>query len=227
MSNDHQSVYADAYPYAKQGNGDASAWAIAAFCAGAFYALCSLTATLASVPLVRELESGETWDTVSTPVALVQAGSAVLSLLAMVGAYVATCLWLMQARSNALRISPELRQRHMAWLWIGWWLPIANLFMPFKVVRDVVDGSQSRGRYERTLSSAVLGWWWACWLVLIVFERVHGKLLDDVGTPGGASAGTVQTIAGLLVLVTVVGLGLWGLIIRHVVEAQNRAALTR
>lgn len=223
----NEPTFADAYPYApQQAKEDTSVWAIVAFCAAVFFALCSLTATLASIPLAGEFANGETWDTVSVPVALVQGGSAVLAILAMIGSYVVSCVWLVQARRNALLISPLYPQRHLAWLWVGWWLPIANLFMPFKVVRDIVDGSVPRDRHDLRAGS-LLGWWWACWLVMVVLERVHSSVLDNAGNTGGDSAGAVQVLAGLLVVVTVAGLALWGLIIRRVVDFQNQADLAR
>ena len=219
-----QPAYPYPYPQAvgAQTKTDTTGWAIAAFSAAAFFALCIVTSVAASFPLVRALDSGETWDTASMPLVLLQFGGAVLAFAAAIGTYVVTSVWLMKARGNALLISPGLSQNHVAWLWLGWWVPFANYFMPFKVVRNVVDGSEHD---HQGSAGALLGWWWASWLVMIMAWRIHGSLLDRLGSGDGGSGGAVMVFGVLAIATTVAGLVLWGLLVRRVVDGQSRAVL--
>jgi hypothetical protein len=214
------------YPYAGAPlKADTSGWAVAAFCAAVLYAVCEVTALLASVPLAREVEASGTTDTVSALVLLLNGGAGLLSLLAVVTAWVLTCVWLMKARDNAFLLSPGTRQRRgTAWLWLGWVVPFANFVVPFQVVSDVLRGSEQRSR-GNTSGSALQGWWWACWLSIVVLGRIHSRMLNGVGTVNGSSADAVRNVAAALVLLIVAGLVLWGLLVRRVVDSQARAEL--
>ncbi|WP_134738663.1 DUF4328 domain-containing protein [Nocardioides sp. 503] len=214
------------YPYAGAPlKADTSGWAIAAFCAALLYAVSEVVSLLSSVPLAREVESSGTLDTVSALVLLLNGGAALLGLLAVVTAWVLTCVWLMKARDNAFLLSPGIRQRRgTAWLWLGWLVPFANVVVPFQVVSDVLRGSEQRSRGAKG-ETALLGWWWACWLVILVGGRIHSRMLDGVGTVNGFSADAVRNVAVVLALLTVAGIVLWGLVVRRVVDAQGRAEL--
>lgn len=61
----------------------------------------------------------------------------------LVVAYVGTCLWLARARANSLALKggPGEVERSGAWVWIGCWLPIVSLVMPYHVVREVWQAS--------------------------------------------------------------------------------------
>lgn len=222
------------YPYPYAGaplKADTSGWAIAAFCASLLYAVCEVTTVLASVPLAREVETSGTTDTVSALVLLLNGGASLLGLLAVVTAWVLTCVWLMKARDNAFLLSPGIRQRRgTAWLWLGWVVPFANFFVPFQVVSDLLRGSEQRSRGNKH-GTAILGWWWACWLGILVLGRVHSRMLngvttvEGVGTISGPSADAVRNVAVVLALLTVAGILLWGLVVRQVVDAQAGAEL--
>ncbi|MDP2772827.1 MAG: DUF4328 domain-containing protein [Nocardioides sp.] len=214
------------YPYAREGlTSDTSGFAIGAFCASAFFALCLITTAVAGVPLAQDLENGGSWGDMSWQV-LVYGASAVLALPAMLMAWVFTCVWLVKARAGVAD-----QRRATAWVWLGWFVPIANFFVPFQVTRDLVKGSARRDRYAREQGegddNALLGWWWVSWLAMLLLDRAHTRLIDGVGTPTGTTAGTVQVVAILLVLTTGLGLVLWGLIIRQVVDSQNQVDLPR
>ena len=52
-------------------------------------------------------------------------------------------------------------------MWLGWWVPIVNVWFPFQVLRDVRDGSiadQPAARPRRL--------WWAAFLVVVALDQV-------------------------------------------------------
>ncbi|WP_193608388.1 DUF4328 domain-containing protein [Nocardioides lijunqiniae] len=214
------------YPYPYAGaplKSDTSRWAVAAFCAALLYAVCEVTALLASVPLAREVQVSGTLDTVSPMVLLLNGGASLLGLVAVVTAWVLTCVWLMKARDNAFLLSPGIRQRRgTAWLWLGWVVPFANFVVPFHVVSDVLRASEQRSR-GNTSGTALVGWWWACWLAILIGGRIHSRMLDGVGSAEGSSADAVRNVGAVLVLLTVAGIVLWGLLVRRVVDSQAGA----
>ena len=75
-------------------------------------------------------------------------------------------LWQYRAHAN-LRGLGRGHLDHRPWA-IGWWfVPIANLWMPFKVVREVWKASEPAEdpvAWIGVRTWSVLGWWWAMWI---------------------------------------------------------------
>ncbi|WP_435284764.1 DUF4328 domain-containing protein [Streptomyces koelreuteriae] len=68
-------------------------------------------------------------------------------------------LWLDRVRDNARALSGQDARYQYLWLFLGWIVPIANLWIPRGMVADV-HGSVFP---ERRLP-AVVNWWWGLWL---------------------------------------------------------------
>src|SRR3546814_18564993 len=48
---------------------------------------------------------------------------------------------------------------------VGWFfVPIANLWMPFQAMRQLSKASTKPGDWEAAATSALLAWWWLFWL---------------------------------------------------------------
>ncbi|MGX1562954.1 DUF4328 domain-containing protein [Streptomyces sp. NPDC055506] len=80
------------------------------------------------------------------------------------GAVTAVCavvflLWLDRARDNARTLSGKEPKYHYLWLFLGWIVPIANLWIPRGMVADV----HASVFPERRLP-ALVNWWWGLWL---------------------------------------------------------------
>ena len=91
----------------------------------------------------------------------------VLMLLALVGGYVGTCLWMYRAHERAESLAAGPRARRRGWAWAGWLVPVVCLWFPFQVVRDAsLDPVRSGSR------PAVRGWWWASLLAFALSERI-------------------------------------------------------
>ncbi|MFE9448899.1 DUF4328 domain-containing protein [Streptomyces sp. NPDC006739] len=68
--------------------------------------------------------------------------------------------WLWRVRDNARELT-GLRPRYAGfWVYLGWILPIANLWIPRGLVADVHRTIAPDRRLPRSLN-----WWWALWLI--------------------------------------------------------------
>lgn len=186
--------------------------------------------TLGLLTIVRELSAWATAGDLRDYIRLHRPTSNLLTwdqliefplVASLVVAYVATCLWLARARANSLVLKggPAQGERSGAWVWIGWWLPIVSLVMPYHVVRDVWQASV-RGIDRR---EAHLGLWWSMWIgggisayAASVLRSNAGLTLDDVTTMLW-----LHTAAALAALV---GFYLWVRIVLDVSRAQDAAA---
>ncbi|MFD9982293.1 DUF4328 domain-containing protein [Streptomyces massasporeus] len=80
------------------------------------------------------------------------------------GAVTAVCVlvflyWLDQVRDNAKALSGTAPRYGYPWLWLGWIVPVVNLWIPRGVVADV-----HRSVFPERRLPAVVNWWWGLWL---------------------------------------------------------------
>jgi Domain of unknown function (DUF4328) len=81
-------------------------------------------------------------------------------LLTYIAAAVLVIVWLYRARKN-VDAFPEAQPRMRAgWAIGGWFIPLANLVIPYRVMAGTARGSLARPR-----TPALVGVWWAAFLV--------------------------------------------------------------
>ncbi|WP_051745077.1 DUF4328 domain-containing protein [Streptomyces yerevanensis] len=68
-------------------------------------------------------------------------------------------LWLVRARDNARALSGERPRYSWPWIYLGWIVPVANLWVPRGIVADVHRASAPGEPLPRALN-----WWWGLWL---------------------------------------------------------------
>lgn len=74
------------------------------------------------------------------------------------------CMWQHRAHSNAGELSGGGLHFSPGWA-VGWWfVPIADLWMPFRTVRELWKGSHGPA-WQGIRTWGLIGWWWALWLV--------------------------------------------------------------
>lgn len=127
---------------------------------------------------------------------------------------VAFLLWLWRVRDNAVTLSGQRPRYAWPWVYAGWIVPIANLWIPRGIIVDIHCASAP----DKRLPHAV-NWWWGLWLV---------------GSLGGAGLYVDTTNAVIaraytdtpLLLVTdaaVIGAAVTGiLVVRALTEVQQR-----
>lgn len=88
-----------------------------------------------------------------------------LAFFALIATAVAFLAWLSRAVDNVSALGAGQPLVSPRWS-IGWWfVPFANLVMPFRIVKDLDQRMTPTGQPR---SGALLGWWWAS------FHHGHG-----------------------------------------------------
>ena len=131
-----------------------------------------------------------------------------VTILFGLAAYVATCYWLQSARRFAEVANPSARFADgPVWTWLGWWVPVVFLWVPFRVVRDLRHAVVPDD--ERRVS---LGLWWFFWLL---------AGLRLVAPSSGGAEIAVRTVA---VVALTLAFAHWIRVVREITRAQEQAA---
>jgi hypothetical protein len=119
---------------------------------------------------------------------LIDANS-ILLLLLYLGSAVWFLIWLHRAYENLEALSVMRPQYTPGWA-VGWFfIPFANLVMPYKILDEVwvksdpllnQPGNES---WQQPGSSGLLGWWWGFWVVGGIADRIMTGVSGDAETP--------------------------------------------
>ncbi|MFE0193037.1 DUF4328 domain-containing protein [Streptomyces sp. NPDC058989] len=129
---------------------------------------------------------------------------------------IAFLAWLWRVRDNAQTLSGRRPRYAWPWVYAGWIVPVANLWIPRGIVADVHRSGAPGERLPRAVN-----WWWGLWLV---------------GSLGGASlyAGTTDAVIAraytgapqlLVVDAAVVGAAVAGVFVVRALTAVQREHL--
>ncbi|MFD6142500.1 DUF4328 domain-containing protein [Promicromonospora sp. NPDC060271] len=138
----------------------------------------------------------------------VDPNGATVALLFGLAAYVAACVWLQASRRFAEAWNPAARfARGPAWTWLGWLVPVAFLWVPFQVVRDIRDAVLPDGQRR-----VALGLWWTFWLVSGLRVFTSSDQVAEI---------VVRSVAAVALTVAAIH---WVRIVRETTTAQEKAA---
>jgi hypothetical protein len=107
-----------------------------------------------------------------------------LLFLAFIASAIVSGMWIYRAASNAQAVTPDPERITPGWS-VGWFfVPFANLVMPYRAVRQSWNGLHGNG----DLNAGMPGWallWWLCWLLgnslstAALRISLNGASLDD------------------------------------------------
>ncbi len=94
------------------------------------------------------------------------------------------------------------RRRRVVWAWLGWVIPFANLFVPFRLSREI--DAAARNQSAQGPASWVLFGWWIGWLGGRISGLLAGMAVRRGRLPDGAhldmAAGALSALSALLAI---------------------------
>jgi Domain of unknown function (DUF4328) len=104
----------------------------------------------------------------------------------LIATFVVWIVWQFRAQRAARELSLVSRFRFTPGWAIGWWfVPIANLWMPFQTVRELWKASDGRPDWPDMRTWSIIGWWWGAFLGSAVTLRIASALTEEVVTADG------------------------------------------
>lgn len=140
--------------------------------------------------------------------------------LALIACYVLGATWIYGAARNAARLVPDPDRISPAGA-VGWYIvPIANLFMPFRAMRQIFNSSTRPPRSLDADAPPLLRWWWGMWLL------VAAIVMAALVLPADPDTGMVTTAALIDVAYTplaVLSIWLWWQVVTQITNLQKAA----
>jgi hypothetical protein len=133
-------------------------------------------------------------------------------------------VWMFRAAKNNEALGRTGARFGPGWSIGSWFIPLANLVIPVLIVQDLWRGSNAGTRrgdvgWRAASGSALVGWWWAAWIVSIARFTYSGS-----GLHGRRSLDDIET-SNTVALAGVVALGVAAVLAVLVVRALSRRQL--
>lgn len=125
--------------------------------------------------------------------------------------------WIYGAVKNAAILDPGPRRISPGWA-IGWHvIPFANLFMPFRAMKQTWNSSVQPPRPLDSPAPPVLTWWWGLWLATMALGFLAIGLSLNMDPAGYAAAAWVDIANTPLMVASIY---LWWLVIDQITDLQ-------
>ena len=139
-----------------------------------------------------------------------------LDLLLLIGTGIVFIVWLHRARKNVDAWQPQFQRHSPGWAIGGWFVPIAGMVIPYRVVSDVLlDSDRPHNAWRRT--NPLVLTWWLLWIgsdVLALITR------GSTGTVDALLRRT--TLESVNEVVTIAAAVLAVFVVRQLTAAQTR-----
>ena len=164
--------------------------------AGAAAGVLSIIVNVALAGMLREAgDLGAPYEIGESLTELLYVGIALLQLFLFIATVVAFLMWLHRAYRNLQALGAAGLDTTPGWAVGYFFIPIVNLFKPYQVVKEVwresapgaETGASFGGDYSRSGTPALVGWWWAFWII----ANIAGRVSDRATT-------TAESIEGML-----------------------------
>lgn len=113
-------------------------------------------------------------------------------------------IWIYRAAGNAPALDVMAPEFSPGWAIGGWFIPIGNLFIPYKVVKGLwieSDPIEEESLAFGTSSSDTteIALWWATWLAYNISTRLADMLFDSAGRATGEFlvVSSISSVAGI------------------------------
>jgi hypothetical protein len=151
-------------------------------------------------------------------------GVAVLSSVVGLAVIVVYLIWIYRAYSNLRALNTGFLGKFTPGWAVGWWfIPFANLVMPYQVVRELYVNSApapTENGYPQMPNASIVGLWWAAFIL-------RGVLSWGSGLGGGRSISSLESTlywAGVTEILAVIAGILCIVIVRRIDRNQEATA---
>lgn len=133
-----------------------------------------------------------------------------LSGLLMLVACIVFINWAYSARVNAERLTPaNEHRRSRVWVWLGWFVPVVNLWFPKQVIDDIwraSDPQQQGVPLQQRVKHRLTTQWWTAFVLMWLLERAYLRTTrnGEVTTDSFFNVSVLSTLSAIAGIVAAV-----------------------
>lgn len=145
--------------------------------------------------------------------------------LTYIGTVISFSMWIFRIYKNLPVLTTAKMRMSPGWA-VGWYfIPFANLFMPYIGMKDAWNACSRDTRFDNYLwgerkGASLVKWWWAMWLISTFIARVAGRISMSAETTDElVRAAVVYIFSDILDLVTNI---LAFMLVKRLTERQEK-----
>ncbi|MFZ3493178.1 DUF4328 domain-containing protein [Streptomyces sp. 5.8] len=127
-----------------------------------------------------------------------------LTMLATIAVFI---VWFHRVRCNAEVFRPDGFSQSAGWAIGGWFVPIANLFFPYRTARETWNASTQNapdGSFRSVSGAPVVAWWLACVAAWLLNGLGSYEYRQAVGGEAVRDASALAVVADLVIVLAAV-----------------------
>ena len=150
-------------------------------------------------------------------------GASAVFLLTQLAIAVVFIVWMFRAAKNNEALGRVGARFTPGWSIGSWFIPLANLVIPVLITQDLWRGSTPETRrgdpsWRSASGSALVGWWWAAWVVSSLRFAYSGANFNDSGSLDDIETSNTVALVGVVVLAIAAVLALF--VVRALAQRQ-------
>lgn len=144
-----------------------------------------------------------------------------LQLVCTLATAVVFIVWFYRVRVNAERLARDVCTMNRAWAVGAWFVPIGNLWLPYRFAKEVWDASaqSTADGTWREVSRRPVTAWWTMWIAALLLDRVGASLYRNSETPQALQEATSVVMLSDLLDIAAAVLGI--LFVRKLTRMQQ------
>ena len=123
----------------------------------------------------------------------------ILYLIALIVTGIAFLKWIHRANKNCHGFGAQGMEYTPGWSIGYYFIPFINLYKPYRAMKEIWKVSTNPTNWQNENSSALLGWWWALWLISGFLGQALFRMSMRADTISSLQASTtVSILSGIL-----------------------------
>jgi len=143
--------------------------------------------------------------------------SSILLIVVLIGSVILIFRWIYLSNINSRLMGAKNMKFSPGWA-IGWnFIPLMNLFMPFRVMKEIWKTSKDPKNWESLKTPSIIIWWWPMTLTSSLVSQASLRAENN-----GSSADTLLVFAILDLAVTIIWCILTINLVEEISQMQNQ-----
>jgi Domain of unknown function (DUF4328) len=117
--------------------------------------------------------------------------ASVYQMRVLLACAVAFVVWFVIMRRATGPLAPDRFRHGPGWALGGWFVPVANLFFPYRIALDMWNAATQLPGEDEPFRARTwpVSLWWSLFVSSTLLSRIAGMLYNDAGTSAGLSKG--------------------------------------